>query len=434
MSKQNILILLITLVSTSCTKIDITFGNEDLEGDPNVSYFDDYPVDIATYKIDSFITSSHSVFTIGHHIDSAFGIVTAGSYCEVSLPSENPLRDQTVTFDSIVVILKPSGNYYGDTLAPFKIKVYRLLEKIENEENTNFYNPRRFQFDPFPLGQTTVYVKPKKGTTIKIRLADSFGQDLLTQFKNNSGLIQGENVFLDYFSGLYLGPDTVFNKAMNSFVPDSAGMIMRLHYKLNGTIMQEKYFDFPFNSAKQYNQISYNHTGTNLAIFTPFKKQVKTSSVTGHKAYLHSNLGSYIKITFPTILNIKELHPYIKVIKAELVISPSPGTVHYPYSLPSSLNLYTTDENNVLNAILADNDGQELTGNLYVDALYGEQTHYTFDITDFITRVISEGNFSKSALMLTPSSVISDSQFERFVLNDQTLSKGIQLKLYVLGL
>jgi len=434
MSKQNILIFCIALVLTSCTKIDVTFGNENQEGDPNLSYVDDYPVDIATYKIDSFITSSHSVFTIGHHIDPDFGSVTAGSYCEVSLPSENPVRDQTVTFDSLVVILKTNGNYYGDTLVPFKINVHRLDQKIENEENTNFYNPRRFQFDPVPLGQTTVYVKPKKGTTIKIRLADSFGKDLLTKFRNNNDVIQGQSVFLDYFKGLYIGPDTVFDKAMNSFVPDSTGMILRLHYKLNGTILQEKYFDLPFNSAKQYNQISYDHTGTNLAVFTPFKKQLKASSVTGHKAYLHSNVGSYIKISFPSILNIKELHPYVKVMKAELVISSSPGTAHYPYSLPSSLNLYTTDENNVLNAILADNDGQALTGNLYVDALYGEQTHYTFDITDFITKVINEGSFSKSALMLTPASVISDSQFERLVLNDQTLSKGIQLKLYVLGL
>jgi len=429
MSKKITIILLIFFLAASCTKVDVTFGNDDTEADPDVSYFDDYAVELATYKTDSFITSSHSVFTIGHHTDLAFGSITAGSYAEVNLPTENPVKDKNVSFDSLVVILKPNGNYYGDTLTPFKIDIHRLLQKIENEEQTNidFYNPRGIQFDPVLLGQTTVIVRPKKGTSIKVRLSDSFGQDLLMKFKNNNDSIQLQDNFLRYFKGLYLGTDSLFSKAMYYFVSDSSEMIMRLHYKLNGTIVQEKYFDFAFSTTKQFNQVTYNHSGTNLAVFTPFKKQLKNSSLTGHKAYLHSNMGSYIKINFPTILNIKELHPYIKIIKAELVIKPAPGTNSYPYKLPSSLNLYSTDQNNGLNEIVQ-------TGGLYIDNLFGEKTQYTYNITEYITALINGGRFSTSALMLAPSSGVSDSQLERLVVNDQTLGKGIQLKLYVLGL
>jgi Domain of unknown function (DUF4270) len=429
MSNKNILILFIVIVSASCTKVDVTFGNDDLTGDPDISYIEDYPVELATYKIDSFITSSHSVFTIGHHTDSSFGTITAGAYAEVNLPSENPVKNKNVSFDSLVVILKPNGNYYGDTLTPFKINIHRLLENIENEEqaNTDFYNPRKFQFNPVPFGQTIVTVKPKRGSAIKVRLSDSFGQDLLMKFKNNNDSIQAQEIFSRYFKGLYLGTDTSFTKAMYYFVSDSTEMIMRLHYKLNGATIQEKYFDFSFNTAKQYNQIVYNHTGTNLGAFTPFKKQLKKSSATGNKAYLHSNMGSYIKISFPSILNIKELHPYIKIIKAELVIKPSADTYSYPYLLPSSLNLYSTDENNGLNSLVQ-------SGGLYIDNLYGEKTQYTYDITDYITDIISQGRFSTDALMLTPSSEVSDKLLERLIINDQTFNKGVQLKLYVLGL
>ena len=85
--------------------------------------------------------------------------------------------------------------------------------------------------------------------------------------------------------------------------------------------------------------------------------------------------------------------------------------------------------------MITDITGQNpLTGDLYIDDLYGEKTQYTFDITSFITHLINEGRFSELALMLVPASGISDSKLERLVVNDQTLSKGIQLKLYVLGL
>jgi hypothetical protein len=431
MSKKFSLGLLILILTASCKKVDVTFGNEGTEGDPDVSYFDNYTVDLATYKIDSFVTSTDSIFAIGHHMDSAFGSITAGSYAEVNLPAENSVKDKNVSFDSLVVILKPNGNYYGDTLTPFKITIHQLQEKIENDDeaNTYFYNPRKFKFDPIPFGQTTVLVRPKRGTAIRIRLSDAFGQDLLKKFNDDDDSIQLQDNFLRYFKGLYLGTDTSFSKALYYFAPDSAGLIMRLYYKLNGPISQSKYLDFSFNNAKQYSQITYDHTGTNLAAFTPFKKQLKKSNLTGNKAYLHSNMGSYIKVSFPTILNIKELYPYIKIMRAELVIKPDRSTHSYPYELPSSLTLYSTDNNNRLNVIAG-------FGGLYVDDLYGEKTQYTYDITEFVANLIDEGKFSESALMITPSSGgVSNSQLERLIIDDQTLvGKGIQLKLYVLGL
>ena len=142
-----------------------------------------------------------------------------------------------------------------------------------------------------------------------------------------------------------------------------------------------------------------------------------------------------VKINIPDLLSLKELHPFVQVLKAELILRPAPGTYSYPYQLPPALSLYSTDESNALTAQLTDASGQStLTGDLVIDLLYGEQTFYSFDITSFIKSVISEGQFSKSALMLTASSGTSETSLERLVINDQTLAKGIQLKLHVLGL
>ena len=142
-----------------------------------------------------------------------------------------------------------------------------------------------------------------------------------------------------------------------------------------------------------------------------------------------------VKINIPDLLSLKELHPFVQVLKAELIVRPAPGTYSYPYVLPGALSLYSTDESNALISQLTDATGQSvLTGNLQTDHLYGEQTYYSYDITAFIKSVISEGQFSKSALMLTASTGTTETSLQRLVINDQTLARGIQLKLHVLGL
>jgi Domain of unknown function (DUF4270) len=429
MLKNNLALLLVVILYLSCNKVDVTFGNETQEGDPNVSYFEDYPIEMSTYKLDSFVTSGHSIFSVGCHLDPLFGNITTGSYAELNLPG-NPVKYKTAIFDSLVLLIKSNGAYYGDTLTAFTLNIHRLTTKIDNDDPavTNYFDPRKFAYDPVPLTQAVFQVRPTKKILTSVKLPDALGKELLLKFRTNSDSIKDQNSFVRYFKGLFLAGDPGNTKAIYYFNSDSASLLLRLYYKNDAPVAEQKYIDFAFNPAKQYNYFSYDYSGTALSIFTPFKKQLKQSTLTGNKSYLHSNMGSYIKIRFPTLLNLKDLHPYIKVIKAQLVITPSPGTFSYPYKLPSSLSLYSTDENNGLSAVVA-------SGGLYTDALYGEKTQYTYDITNFITTTIDAGKFSTAALMLTPSTGgVSDSQLERLVVNDQQLAKGILLKLYVLGL
>lgn len=432
------IILIITCCTFwGCTKTDISFGNTDESGDPDIVYYENYPVELSTFKIDSFTTSGSYAITFGHHTDTAFGTINAGSYAEINLPIENTVKDQEVIFDSLVLILNPSGNYYGDTLLPFNIQTYQLAENIENEDeangNTSFYNPREFAKGSQVLGQTTTTIHPLAKSTVRVRLSDALGSELLNKLKLNSTEVQTQENFLRYLKGMYIGTDSTISNAMYSFTL-SDSVLLRLHYRLNTPSFDEKHIDFGVNTAHQFNHISSYHNNSGLAAFTPLKTQVKTSGATSGKAYLHTNMGTFVKISFPSILNLKETHPYIKIIKAELVIKPAPGTYKSPYLLPEELNLYVTNENYDLVYRLVDNLGQTLTGNLYVDELYGDKTAYTFDISSFLTGLIAQGQFTNAALMLTTPSGITSAKTERLVINDQTLPNSIQLKLYVLGL
>ena len=143
-----------------------------------------------------------------------------------------------------------------------------------------------------------------------------------------------------------------------------------------------------------------------------------------------------IKISFPDLLTLKELHPYIKIMKAVLLVKPDSRSSVFPYLLPAELNLYTTDETNVLISGIYDGNTTPAlqTGSLYIDALYGENTSYSYDITSFINTKLAEGQFSKSALLLSPSVSSLDAGPQRLIVNDETAGRSVQLKLYVLGL
>lgn len=434
--RYTFLLFLLALLMGGCTKTDISFEDTDDGTDPSVTYFENYPLNLSTYKIDSFITSGHSSWSIGYHRDFWFGNTEAAGYTEILLPDDNPLKSQSVLFDSLVLVIKPNGSYYGDTTLPIHFVVNELTENIVNEDDdTRYYNPRKFSYNPTPAGTRTVAVRPSRDTLITIRLNDAIGQDLFHKLKTNAPEIQSQSEFIKYIKGFRIGVDTNLTNTLAYFSIPSDSMIIRMDYRINGTTFQEKKLNFRVNTNRQFNYLNTDRQFSPLSVFTDYKKQLKASSLTQHKAFLHSNLGTMIKINIPDLLSLKELHPYVKVMKAELVLRPAPGTYSYPYLLPSALSLFSTDESNALMAQLTDATGQNtLTGNLFIDHLYGEQTYYSFDITAFIISVIDEGQFSKSSLMLTASAGTTETSLERLVINDQSLSKGIQLKLYVLGL
>jgi hypothetical protein len=433
--------LLISFLFASCDKVDVDFGNANPSGDPDVTYYNDYQVSLQTLQVDSFLTSSQNTFTIGYHRDPVFGTIHAGSYAQVELPTNNPIVGENVSFDSLELILNPKGNYYGDTTLPINIKVYQLTQEIQNStnlNNNNFYNTSSFGYDTTTtnlLGQQSIRVSPLNGTAVSVQLSNALGQDLLNKLQTGATEISNQIDFVNYFNGLYIDVDSNSTNSLYTFT-SSGGLIMRLYYSLHGIVSVPKSIDFPYTASRQFSHIDYNRTGTNLSSsFPPFINNVslQNSSLSGDKAYLNSSTGDYIKISFPNLLNLETLYPYIKVLSAQLVIPPSPGTFNYPYQLPPVLTLYQTDKNNALESFISVGSGPA-TGNLFIDNLNGQSTEYTYDVTTFINTVIGQGISSTSALILSPEGTLGDQSLTRLIVNDQNSAKGIQLKLYILGL
>lgn len=423
----------------SCQKVDIQFEDTDKMNDPNITFYDSYQVNISTYKTDSFPTSGSNLFALGTHADSFITKLYSEAYTEISIPAANPVINQDVLFDSLVLVLKPTGNYYGDTTLPLKLSVFTLEENIENEEegSDTYYYPRSFTKSSTPIGQITIQnLKPKKQSEISIRLSDQLGIDLLRMLNRNRDTIQSQTEFRKFLKGICIVPDSNFCQTLYYFSPyDSAGLL-RLHYKERGVVSTGKVISFESLSNKQFNHFIQNSSQTPFAIFRNFKREEIPSSSTGSKAFLSNNMPSYIKVTFPNLLALKETFDYMKIVKAELEIKPSPGSYRYPYDLPKELRMILSlGDNRFDGGILMDASGsEEQTGNLVIDHLYGQETRYSFDITTYLNVLLQEGKYSTKSLFLSLTSASNYASSDRLVINEQKSRDGIKLKLYVLGL
>jgi hypothetical protein len=257
----------------------------------------------------------------------------------------------------------------------------------------------------------------------------------MTKFITNHEDISTEARFVDYFKGIYITTDTVVTNGLAYFSAPADSVLIRLNYHDNGLFPVKRYIDFNYAKEKQFNNIAFRHINPNFSSFVSKKTQLIPSTSSGNQAYLNSNLSCYIKMSFPTILNLKELHPYIRVVKAELIIKPDAKSYSYPYRLPGALYLSVTNEDNYPVSPILHPDDTRQTGDLHIDYLYGENTNYSYDISAFINTIIAEGKFSKLALVLTPSLSAYDTGLQRLILNDQNSGRSsVQLKLYVLGL
>lgn len=423
----------------SCNKAVVNFGEEALTDDPNIIYTDTMTVNLATYQMDSFATSGDTIFITGIHMDSLLGKYEAKAFMQVNIPATNNLNDcNNCIFDSLVFISRFLGSYMGDTTEAFTINVHRLNQQMIVEETSIGYNTSSFTFDAASLGTTTfTNPRPSAKNLASVKLSNQFGHELFEMLKRNSDTVNDAKLFYKYFKGLAFTGSGVNEKSIYYFSPAEIGsnIVMKLYYRQNGSAPVQASIDFPITPfIFQFNAFSYDKSGTPLSAFIPKKKQVISSTLTENMTFLHGNSGLFPHLTIPALLSLKELHPYIKVVKAELEITPSLSNYANGsgYQLPPAIALYQINEDKNLGGVLYDVSGSVVqTGNLVIDYLYHKDTRYTYDLTGYVNNVLDNGIFSQRSLVLLP---FSNTYENRLILNNAINNKSVKLKLYVLGL
>lgn len=423
----------------ACKKVDIQFGDQYLDDNyTQVVKVDSFTADLSTVYIDSFITSSKAVGVIGAFDDPVFGKIRASTYFEVVPPAYAQATTyidsfRSVTFDSIALILYPNKTYIGDTTQPVQITVDRLAEPIVPYDNTTnyIYNTRSFAVQPTPLGTKTVYLTPNTGDSVTVRLDDALGKALISKFQNpNDAEIRNNDAFLQYLNGLRVR--TSSGNQLLFGCSDSC--VLRLYYKKPDLYLLSKTLDFKLaNGQHQFNQVVTDHTGTVLENLPTAK--LMGSAATGKAAYTFYQAGAMIKIRFPTVRDILKLPHFAKVLQAQLIVRPVHGSYGTnSYVLPPQMRLSQTTMlnqfGNDLYTVNADGTTVVQYGNLSIDALYGENTTYTYDISDYLRSVINDGSINQNGLLLTPPTPALETGFSRLIAGDKNNTGGqIQLSI-----
>jgi len=419
----------------SCTKPDITFGTEYLDNSfTNIVSVDTATPVISTVFVDSFVSSGTGKAVIGKYTDPVFGTVTAQSYFPVVPPTFSDIYSKSI-YDSLELIIKPDSSYYGDTTMLIQINVNQLTEKIAYAENkSSLYNTTGFPVVQSPLGSVSLQVRPTATDSISIRLSDVIGEELLSKFRTGDNVIKSSDQFLEYFKGLRISTGSA--SAYMLGISDS--IIMRLHYRDPDVILQNKTIDFTLSDQSlQFNEIHADRAATVLSGIGSNNNEIASETI-NNSSFLQSATGTIVKIQFPYIRDFLTNPQFVKVVKAQLVVKPLNNSFNGFYPLPPQLRLsQTTQLNEFGTDITATNSAgtsETQYGDLYIDNLYGENTGYTYDITDYIVAQMAiEGN-NKNGLLLSPPTPAYGTNFNRLIIGDKNnTSSGVQLKLYYIS-
>ena len=355
---------------------------------------------------DSITLTAHSVLDdplntrnlqsnfLGFIRDPIFGETTTGIFTQF-VPSGNSVNlGNSPQLDSVVLTLRYAGNFYGDTLNPFGIQIYRLTSDIPS--STPCYQNSRFEHSSENLTynhEHKIYPKPKtkvKLDTIveahaRIRLSDELGNLLL----QNTAYMVSNEAFKSFFKGLYICATPIAdNGSLVNFNLTSVLSGIQLYYK-NDTVANS--FQFLIKSTEAVRASSYQHDHTKGN--TNFRHQVvdEDSLLGKEMLYIQCMGGVKTQISFPYIKEFKGRNVVIN--KAELVIT-NIGEELNLFPQPSSLNVYRIDK-----------EGESLSlpdaGTSYLGGNYNETTkEYRFRITKYIQDAILKEDYTPTIYLV----------------------------------
>src|SRR5450432_106248 len=330
------------LITTGCQKTAIQYGQQYIDnGITNIILVDSIAPVVSTILKDSVITSQSGALQVGSYSDPYLGKTTANSYLQLAPPTLTDILNNA-QFDSLVVLMKCNGSYYGDTILPTTISVNQLSQEIKlGDGQTTFGNYATFPVNATPLGTRSFVLRPLTGDSANIRINDAMGQQLFSMIRTKDNILKDNILFTNYLKGLNISSST-----NNNIYGLKDSVVMRLYYHQIDIGPEYKYFDFTFyNKPLQFNNIVADRSGTPLTALTTQNQTTSElfSSASNNIGYLQPSTGLYLKVSFPTIRALLERSDFVKIIRVDLIVKPIANSYSSIYPLPPVLNANETD-------------------------------------------------------------------------------------------
>jgi hypothetical protein len=359
---------------------------------------------------DSISTLNLTKVPLGYFKDPVFGTVESNMAFALNLPglSAYSLPTGTISIDSAVLVLRYADGFYGDSLtSKYKVNVYQLGSRLLSK---NYYNTDTWTAGSTVLGTRSFFARTHDSIKIyniitgqpdtlikvvpqlRIPIDKTFINSIL--FNAPSAQLASNTVFLNTVKGLYITLDkTGTTGAGGTFMFSSADSVNVYYRATSGTTIDTAVVKLPLTtSAAQIKHTSSTTLTTEFADTTSSRDLL----------YFEGLAGSKVRIKFPYLKNLTTSLGKIVVNRAELVITPSPGST-IPFRPLPKLTMYKYDIAHQIVELEDANSsdvrfiGSSVFGGYYASAL----NSYHFVITGYVQDLI-DGRTTDYGTFLAP--------------------------------
>lgn len=369
------IVLMIAMVSCGVDSSEI--GTDFFrDGVLDYSLSDTATVNLSTIKLEKLQTSGATRILVGSHVDEKLGRITASSFFQIAPASAIDLQGEDITFDYLALHLDYDEYFYYDTTSNITLRVFRVDETMETEDDGELYNTNRFSIGDEPLGELTFLPRPHRDDSVEIKLSNVLGNELFTKAITGDDDLSDAVEFLKYFYGLAILPDTTSSSCLLGFsnVPQ-----LRLYYTDRSvTPVKQKYVTLSASAGGGivFTNVRASEQQNALANLSAGKEKL-LSSYTDDVSYLQAGTGLALRVDMPYLHDLKQVENfYIQQALLEVYV------VRKSYSeltpLPASFSVYKI---NARNAAYEEFVNSPV---LVEDVDLNRDTHYRIDVTDFV--------------------------------------------------
>jgi hypothetical protein len=352
--------------------------------------------------------------------DEVTGTTTVTPYF-VFEPAQIPNIQNYHIYDSVTLIIRPTGITWGDTTQIETFHIHRLTELPELKEKEDYlkYNTQNTPYDPAEWATISFYPIKQRFRNLYFKLDDKIGNEFFDLLKARSEDITRTANFIKYFNGLVFIPDED-NHCLIKLSTLPTDLRINIHYHDASTN-----YVYSISNASIYTQFSYMNI-VNEPVGTPYEAiQHQTTgllfqnAVRGDAPYgqtvAQGMSGFFTKMQLPIQPSGSK---YQTIVKAEIVMKMQKNVNNNNFGELTKISVYRSDVLNRLISPLSVNS-INVEGRLVRDNIDPEKDAYVINITDYYDLLTKSANASQiNHIVIGPSSVDLLRSFNRMTIDE----------------
>ena len=355
---------------------------------------------------------------LGYIYDPSFGKTTASINFQVSSPTYPLILDTDIAhiaLDSVVLSLKNEG-IWGDSLQQLAVRVYQMDNENQFTSDSLYRTTKSFEkgleitqgntparFSPYLINDpdTIHQFSEIADNTVRIRLNNSFGQQLINQA--NSSAYTNDSTFHNFLRGIIVQPEETGNSLLQISLTDtSTRLTIYYHYPktTGGDSATSRRFSVNSSTSASSNTILHNYSGASISTYLPPNANTQDDLL-----YLQTSPGTYARLKIPGLAGL----PNMTIHRAEILMNEVPDN--------SSIETYLTPPNLFVSAYSKDSNARfavpydvvfssGVISNLTAFGIYpvskGNNYSYNFDISRYVQGIVTRKNTNYDLIVWAP--------------------------------